>query len=354
MRVAVVGATGNIGTAVLGALSTDPAVDEIVGIARREPSVDVEKVRWETADIVTDDLVPLLQGADAVVHLAWLIQPSHDVSVQWNVNAVGSARVFDAAAAAGVRAIVYSSSVGAYSPGPKDRPVDESWPTHGVPNLPYSNQKAYTERLLDAFEARNPDVRVVRIRPGLVLQAAAASEVHRLFLGPLLPNVLMRRQLLPVVPRLPGLRFQVVHGPDAGQAFRLGVVNGDARGAYNIAADPILDADELGRILGARPVRLPAWPVRLAADLTWRAHLQPTDPAWVDALLSLPVMDTTRARTELGWEPRTSAGDALVEILDGMARGTGHGTPPLHPDEGVGDVAEGVATGIGVRDRRRE
>jgi UDP-glucose 4-epimerase len=350
MRVAVTGATGNIGIALLDALSKDPAVEEIVGVARRTPDLDVEKVRWVAADVVTDDLTAAFAGADVVVHLAWLIQPSHDVNVQWRVNVVGSSRVFDAAAAAGAGAVVYSSSVGAYSPGPKDRPVDESWPTHGVPSLPYSQQKAYTERLLDAFEARHPDVRVVRIRPGLVLQDAAASAVRRLFFGPFLPKVLVRRQLLPVVPRLPGLRFQVVHGPDAGEAFRLAVTK-DVRGPFNVAADPVLDADELGRVLGARPFSLPAWPVRLAADLTWRLHLQPTDPAWVDALLSLPVMDTTRARTELGWTPRTPAGDALVELLDGIAANSGRDTPPLHAPRGIEDQLVGLATGVGVRDR---
>lgn len=351
MRVAVVGATGNIGTSLLEALAKDDAVDEVVGIARREPFLDVEKVRWVAADVVRDDLVAAFAGADVVVHLAWLIQPSHDVSTQWRVNVEGSDRVFEAAVAAGAKALVYSSSVGAYSPGPKDRAVGEDWPTHGVASLPYSQQKAYTERLLDAFEARHPDVRVVRIRPGLVLQEAAASEVRRLFLGPFVPGALVRRQLLPFVPRLPGLRFQVVHGPDAGEAFHLAIVDESARGAYNVAADPVLDAGELGRVLGARPVSLPTWPVRLAADLTWRLRLQPTDPGWVDALLSLPVMDTTRARTELGWKARTSSGDALVELLDGIAAGSGHGTPPLHAPTGFEDQVAGVATGVGTRDR---
>ena len=71
-----------------------------------------------------------------------------------------------------------------------------------------------------------------------------------------------------------------------------------------VAADPVLTPDELGRILGARPVPVPAKLLRLGADLTWRAHLQPTSPGWVDMGLAVPVMDTTRARTELGWMPR--------------------------------------------------
>src|SRR4051794_38947946 len=105
MRIAVTGATGNIGLSLLQAVAADPAVDEVLGIARRKPFLDIDKVRWVTADVAVDDLVPAFTGADVVVHLAWLIQPSHDVNVQWRVNVEGSARVFDAAARAGVGAI---------------------------------------------------------------------------------------------------------------------------------------------------------------------------------------------------------------------------------------------------------
>src|SRR5947209_6847970 len=122
MRVAVVGGTGNIGLSTVEALAADPAVDEVVGIARRPPGhLAIDKVRWASADVVADDVPTLaaaLAGADAVVHLAWLIQPTRDDTLLWRANCEGSAKVFDAAARAGAGTIVYSSSVGAYSPGP--------------------------------------------------------------------------------------------------------------------------------------------------------------------------------------------------------------------------------------------
>jgi UDP-glucose 4-epimerase len=132
MKVAIVGATGNMGSALLRALEHDERVREIVGIARRLPDREVPKVTWRRADIVTDDLAPVFEGADVVVHLAWLIQPSRDEQTLHAVNVEGSRRVFEAAAHAGAGALVYASSVGAYSPGPKDRPVDETWPTDGM------------------------------------------------------------------------------------------------------------------------------------------------------------------------------------------------------------------------------
>src|SRR5688572_28557661 len=132
MRVVVTGATGNAGTSVLRALGDDPRVESVVGIARRRPEMRWPKVTWVAADVTQADLVSLFRGADAVIHLAWLIRPSRDVPVAERVNVQGSERVFSAVGEARVPAIVYASSVGAYSPGPKDRRVDESWPTDGI------------------------------------------------------------------------------------------------------------------------------------------------------------------------------------------------------------------------------
>src|SRR3954452_2601538 len=158
MRVVVIGATGNAGTSLLEALAHEDRVDEVVGVARRAPEARLEKVTWRKADISdpNTDLGDLMRGADCVVHLAWLIQPSRDESITYATNVHGSQRVFDAVAAAGVPALVYASSVGAYSPGPKDRAVDETWPTGGIATSFYSRHKAQVERLLDALEADHP------------------------------------------------------------------------------------------------------------------------------------------------------------------------------------------------------
>src|SRR3954447_12035426 len=170
MRVVVTGATGNVGTSVLKALGDAAEVDSVLGLARRLPDGSWPKVQWSRADVTQDDLAALFRGADAVVHLAWRIQPSRDRAVTRAVNIDGSARVFRAVAEARVPALVYASSVGAYSPGPKDRLVSESWPTDGVPTSFYSRHKAQVERMLDEFERDLPDVRVVRMRPGLIFK----------------------------------------------------------------------------------------------------------------------------------------------------------------------------------------
>ncbi|MFB4310242.1 NAD-dependent epimerase/dehydratase family protein [Actinomadura sp. GTD37] len=357
MRVVVTGATGNIGTSTLRELAGDPAVTAITGLARRRPGPGADqetdpggtgKIEWAEADVTDSDLVPLLRGADVVVHLAWLFQPTHRPAVTWDANVVGSSRVFDAAAEAGVGALVYSSSVGAYSPGPKDRAVDESWPTHGWAGAAYSREKAYVERLLDAFEAGNPECRVVRIRPGFIFERQSASEQRRLFAGPLLPGRLVRPGGIPVVPDMPGLRMQFLHSADAGQAFRLAVTGG-ARGAFNIAADPVMDAAELADVLGARTVRVPQRGVRAALAAAWGLHLVPASPGLFDLAMEIPIMDTARARSELGWTPRHTAREAFSEFLEGLRTGAGRATPPLAPGTGGPARAREFATGIGRR-----
>ena len=350
MRVAVTGATGNVGTSLLAALEAEPLVEAVTAIERRVPvGPSPPKVTWARADIAHDPLEPLLRGADAVIHLAWLIQPSRDEGRLHEVNVTGSQRVFEAAAQAGARTIVHASSIGAYAAGPKDRRVDESWSTAGIPTAFYSRHKAAVERILDAFEAVHTDVRVVRLRPGLIFKAEAASEIRRLFVGPFLPRALVRPGLVPIVPRTPGLAFQAVHSHDVAQAYRLALLDETARGAYNVAAEPVLDADALGRLLGARPVPIPAAALRAAAALTWRARLQPTEPGWVDMGLGVPLMDVSRAREELGWEPAHGADEAFMELFDGLRRGAGGATPPLAPGTGGPARVREMAQGIGAR-----
>jgi UDP-glucose 4-epimerase len=348
MRVVVTGATGNVGTSLVEALGREPRIGEIVGLSRRPPELPREKVRWVEADVTTAELGPLFEGADAVVHLAWAIQPSHDEETLERINVLGSRRVLAAVAAMSVPALVYASSVGSYSPGPKDRPVDESWSTGGIASSPYSRQKARVERMLDEFEAENRRTRVVRLRPGLIFKAEAASEIRRFFAGPLLPGWLLRPSLIPFVPRTERLRFQAVHSADVAEAYRQAIVR-DVSGAFNVAAEPVIGPPELGRLLRARPVPVPPRLLRTVADLTWRAHLQPADPGWIDLALGVPLMDSSRAARELGWTPASSSLDALAELLAGLRRGEGGPTPPLDPQAGgPGRIGE-VTTGVGER-----
>ncbi len=348
MRVVVVGASGNVGTSVVRALAGDSQVESILGLARRVPELRLPKLEWRSADVARTPLEPLFLGADAVVHLAWLIQPARDRELTRRVNVDGSDRVFRAVASAGVPALVYASSVGAYGPGPKDQAVDESWPTSGVASSFYSTDKAAVERILDRFESEQPAVRVVRFRPGLIFSREAASEIRRLFAGPLLPGSLVRPSLIPVVPDIERLVFQAVHSRDVGEAYGL-AVTGDARGAYNLAADPVIGPAELGALLHARRVRLPGRALRAAAAISFKLRLQPSEPGWLDMALAVPVMDATRAHQELGWSPTHSSLEAFSDLLAGLQEGAGLDTPPLRPGNAGPLRIREFLSGVGAR-----
>ncbi|MGN6255922.1 MAG: NAD-dependent epimerase/dehydratase family protein [Solirubrobacterales bacterium] len=348
MRVVVTGASGNVGTSVLEALGREPQVKEIVAIARRVPEVAMPKVEWVGADVLEAPLASLFDGADAVIHLAWAIQPSRDEAVTERINVLGSKLVFDAVAAAEAPVLVHASSVGAYSPGPKERQVDESWPVDGIPTSFYSRHKAAVEELLDRFEALSPETRVVRLRPGLIFKAEAASEIRRLFAGPFLPGFLVRKQLVPLIPRVPRLRFQAVHSRDVGEAYRQAVVR-DVHGAFNLAAEPEIGVDELCEHFGASSFPLPAGAVRAAAAASWKLRLQPSSPGWIDLALGVPMMDASRAREELGWEPSVSSLEALEDLLSGLRHAEGAPTPPLEPHAGGLARVRELATGVGQR-----
>jgi nucleoside-diphosphate-sugar epimerase len=124
LRVVVTGATGNVGTSVVRALADHPQVGSVLGLARRIPELSVPKTEWATVNLARLEDTHLLwqhfAGADAVIHLAWRFQPTHDPVVTWETNVLGSLEVFNAVASAGVPVLIHASSVGAYSPGPKE------------------------------------------------------------------------------------------------------------------------------------------------------------------------------------------------------------------------------------------
>lgn len=343
MRLAVVGATGNLGTAVLRQLKDRPEVGSVVGIARRLPDTGSDPystAEWRTADIQFQEsrsvLAEAFEGADAVIHLAWLIQPNSERDLLRRVNVDGTRHVLEAAEKAGVPQITVASSVGAYSPVEDDELRGEDWPTEGIPTSHYSVDKAAQERVLDEFEAAHPEIALARIRPGLIFQADAGSEIQRYFAGSWAPVQILRRMRPPLIPLPEGIRAQAVHADDVAAAFAEAAVR-DARGAFNVCADDILDAQAISRVVGqgrnggGRNIPLPGAPLRPLIRAANRAGVLPMDEGWLDMAHRVPLMDTTRAREELGWSPSRTAAEALEDLIRGMSEGTGRASVPMRP-----------------------
>lgn len=340
MRIAIIGASGNAGTVLLRRLQVqlaqEPGSLELVGVSRRRPDTSqapYSGVVWHTLDVGLESdrtkLEAALAGVDVVVHLAWQLQPNRDIELLHRTNVTGTSHVLEAARTAGVKHIVCASSVGAYSKAPKDRRTDESWPATGIPASHYSRHKAEQEEILDRFVAAEPGITVARLRPGLIFHREAGSEIGRYFLGGLIPRLLPGKLRIPMLPIPENLIFQAVHGDDVAEAYWR-VIDQGASGAFNVAAEPVLTPQELARIVGARRILpIPVGLLRGVVQLSWRLRIQPTDPGWIDMAAGAPVMDTSRARRELGWEPRISSVDAVLQVLEGMGAGKGVAHSPV-------------------------
>jgi nucleoside-diphosphate-sugar epimerase len=343
MTVAVTGASGNLGTALLRRLTAPTAgVAEIRGLARRRPPdiAPYTGVRWQLADLGETDsenaLAGFLDGVDAVVHLAWALQPGRQPEDLHRVNVEGTRRVVRAAVAAGVRQVVHMSSIGAYAPGAVGHKVTEDWPTTGIPSAQYSRDKSEAERVAREVMIPHPDIPLTVVRPTLVLQPEASSEIGRYFLGPwllaaarLLPGAVARLLPLP----LPAVALSFIHADDVADAVER-MLDRRTPGPFNLAAEPLLDSDAIARTLGAVRVPVPALAVRTALHAAFAAHVVPTEPGWVDIGTRVPALDTTRARKLLDWAPFHRSDEVLAQFVAALGRGEGAPGPLLRPAAG--------------------
>jgi UDP-glucose 4-epimerase len=347
MRIVITGASGNLGTALLRRL-TATNDHAIVGLARRLPDDGPggDRVRWTSVDLSKETSAAVLRDAfrraDAVVHLAWGFQPSHDLRYLEALGVGGTRRVLQAVASAGVPHLVHMSSVGAYSPKRDNSPVDESWPTGGVPSSPYSRHKAAAERLLDAHERVGRGTLVTRLRPGIVGQRSAGSSLLRYGVPALVPAKAIN--LLPVLPLDRGLAIPLVHADDVADAIER-VLHRKVPGAFNLAAPPPVTTDGIAEALGVRAVHIPARVVRAAMAAAWHARLQQVDPGWLDLGLAVPLLDSSRAARELNWSPSVDAMTVLRETLSGIRDAAADRTPVLRPRTVLGQLGELVRRG---------
>ncbi|WP_265522890.1 NAD-dependent epimerase/dehydratase family protein [Oerskovia flava] len=351
MRVVIVGASGNVGSALLRRFALDPTVTSVVAVASRVPRADgtstvvppFDTAHWVRCDltdprgVVHERLTEAFAGADAVVHLAWALSPSHDTAHLDRVNLTGTRRVARAAVAAGVPHLVVASCASVYSPvGPPAAPPDdvprlETWPTEGIATSVLSRSKVAVERMLDELEEDHPELVVTRVRSAFTVQRDAASELTRLLFGRLLAAPLRRSGQLPTLVWPRGLRIQLLHADDAAEGYRQ-IVVGRHHGGFNLAHDDVLTGADVADVVAGGNLREVAAPtLKRALSLAWHARVAPVEPGWLDAAIGVPVLDSARARALLHWEPVHDARSVLAEMIDGLAQGAGTQSPPLLP-----------------------
>ena len=326
LAVAVTGPTGDIGRALLRALESTPEVGRVIGMARRafDPAAHGwTKVEYRQGDVLDRASVDaLVKDADIVVHLAFMIFGTPDETKDINVQ--GSRNVFEAAFEAGAQRLIYASSVAAYGFLEENPDVlTEEVPTRGTDVHGYSSQKAQVEELLDNLrQAIGKDTDVYVFRPCIVAGPTALSLIEKIpfvQLSEKLPDPVKRLTgaiplLRPVVPD-PGVPFQLVHEDDVASAMTLAILGKGEPGPYNLAADGDLTLTDLAHALGWYAIPVPDLAVDATSKIVSRLPLLPAETQWVNALRVPVLMDCTRARQKLGWEPRFDALDTLSQTI---------------------------------------
>lgn len=322
LTVAVTGPTGTFGLALMPLLQEDEQVDRVIGIARR--AFDPEQRGWTKMDYRRGDvrdaaaMQAAFVGVDVVVHLAFLIVGGAKETTR-AINIEGTLNAFRAAAAVGARRFVYASSVAAYG-FHRDNPVGmtEDWATRPADLLFHAQEKAELEQLLRREAAAHPETDLYLLRPPIVLgpDAVGAKVTIPAILAPLVRGLTGALRRLPGPPALvPDLPLQLIHQEDVAEALRLCVVGAGPPGAYNIAADDVVSALDVARELGLGIVRVPGRPVAAAARAVAKLPYLPSAAQWVEAVSHPAIMDTTKAKTQLGWSPRHTALESLRSTL---------------------------------------
>lgn len=318
LTVAVTGPTGTFGLALMPLLQEDDRVGRVIGIARRpfDPAQrGWSKMEYRRGDVRdADALRAAFDGADVVVHLAFLILSGSQETTR-AINVEGTVNAFRAAADAGVERFVYASSVAAYG-FHADNPVGitEDWATRPADRLFYSQEKAELEHLLQQDAATHPQTALYLLRPPIVLgpDAVGAKVSLPRVLAPVVHGAGAALRHLPGLPVLvPDLPLQFIHQDDVAEALRLCVLGTGAPGAYNIAADDVVTIVDVARELGLRPVRLPGGPFAAMARAVAKVPYLPSGAQWVEAFGHPVIIDTTKARTQLGWTPQHTAIESL-------------------------------------------
>ena len=320
LTIAVVGATGTVGSGLLPRLEADERVGRVLAVGRR--SIDPAERGWSKARFRTADvrdpaaLRQAVDGAQVVVHLAFVTTGATSRRALHAINVEGTRNAFQAAAAVGAERFVFASSVAAYGFHPDNPvPLTETWPTRPSSAFFYAQEKAELDALLRE-QAETHDLDLYVVRPSFVLGRNPVGGKVRGRLGEALDRGVrsIGRSPLPVPVLAPDFPFQVVHQDDLGAALAACALGDGPPGAYNVAADDVLTGVDVARELGFTPLPVPAGVTQRVARITSQLPL-PAPAEWVEAAAHPAIMDTSKAKAQLGWSPVHSARETLRETL---------------------------------------
>ncbi len=307
MRILVTGSTSHLARVLIPRLLDMQDVEEVIGIDWRDSGFFRPRYTEVLMDVRSPQLATIMTGVDVVVHMAFVVmqgdlgEKRRDRALARDINVNGSKNVLTLAARCGVSRLIHLSSAAVYTLPTHFKRASESHPRSALPGFAYAEDKVAVEDWLDEFETAHPELRVVRLRPHLILGPQAQPFLRTLLRCPLYPVL---RDPQPVV--------QCVHEEDVAEAIDL-ALRTEARGAFNLACSDSASLRTMQRHVHWLPLPLPMLIVGALAKAGWNWLGTGTDPAWLGTLQYALALDTTRARRELGWKPKH---DSWRSVLD--------------------------------------
>jgi len=329
--VAVTGIAGCLGSRLMRLLDDDPTVVRVVGIDVAEPDPGSPKLEYHQMDVRDARLAKLLPDVDALVHCAFVSEPRDEAAMRV-MNVDGTRNVLDAVASAGIRRFVFCSSASVYGAHPdNDFPLTESSPLRANPEYAPAWHLLECERTIEAFAESHAETVATVLRPAIVFGPTSRNFMTRMLESPRLTSVKGFD---------PPLQF--VHEDDVAAGLRLAVLD-DLPGAYNVAPDGWLSADEVVAASGKRRVELAEAVAFSLAERLWRARVSDGPPAELRYLMHPWVLDNAKLK-KAGWRPRFSNQEALAVTLEANKPWVALGRARMRKD----DLAKGAAATIGV------
>jgi UDP-glucose 4-epimerase len=297
MRYVITGGAGYIGSRLVDFLSRREDTEKIVVCDVAAPRGYVPKTEFERVDVRDRDSVrATLEQAkpDALVHLAFILNPSHDEALMYDIDVNGTHNVLEAAAAAGTQQVLVTSSGVAYGAFPDNPvPLTEEHPVRGVSAFSYARDKTESDRVCQLWAATYPERTMTIVRPCIVF-------------GPNVNNYLVRlwtKQPFTADPGTLDNDIQFVHEDDVVEAITELLVGGHG-GAFNVAGDGLMTSRECAEMIGSPIRRMPERAYRGLARAMWNVRLSEAPPGSVDFALYPWILSNEKVKRETGWSPR--------------------------------------------------
>jgi UDP-glucose 4-epimerase len=297
MRYVITGGSGYIGSRLVDLLSRREETERIVICDLAPPASYRPKTEFERVDVRDRDGVrTVLQRAeaDALIHLAFILNPSHDEHLMYDVDVNGTHNVLEAAAAAGTRQVLVTSSSTAYGAF-RDNPVPltEDDPVRGVASFAYARDKTESDRLCQLWAAAHLDRLMTIVRPCIVF-------------GPNVDNYLVRLWTKTPFSADAGQLdnpIQFVHEDDVVEAITA-LLLGRHAGPFNVAGDGLMTLRECAEVIGSPIRRMPLRAYRGLARAMWRAHLSEAPPGQIEFALYPWIVSNEKLKRTTGWSPK--------------------------------------------------